>query len=278
MADALLDVPVFDVSPGEMYFESLATFFAKPRAGLPYRTAHDYGARLAGVIVKYAAEANRAAAALGATVHVVPNGVPLSDSFARGPGVREPLVFGTAARINSRKRIEDLFDALRVANGRLPSWTLKIAGGVERGCEDYAQQLRHKAAGLPVEWLGDVRDVTGFHRGLDLFLMVSEPAGCPNASLEAMASGLPIIATDAGGASEQVVCGSTGRLVPPRDAAAFARALIELATQPALRQTMGAQARNLVQERFSLDRMVADYRRICLDRSADALVRAAMDP
>jgi glycosyltransferase involved in cell wall biosynthesis len=268
LADALLDVPVFDVSPGEMYFESLDAFFAKPRPGLPYRTARDYGARLAGVIVKYTAEASRARDALGATVHVVPNGVPLIDNFARVPAMREPLVFGTAARINPRKRIEDLFEALRVANGRLPSWTLKIAGGIERGCEDYAQKLRDQADGLPVEWLGDVRDVTGFHRALDLFLMVSEPAGCPNASLEAMASGLPIIATDAGGASEQVMCGRTGRLVPPRDAAAFAGALIELATQPALRQTMGAQARNLVEERFRVDRMVADYRRICLPTSS----------
>jgi glycosyltransferase involved in cell wall biosynthesis len=264
IADALLDVAVFDVSPGEMYFESLADFFAKPRPGLPYRTARDYGARLAGVIVKYAAEASRARAALGATVHVVPNGVPLADSLARLPAGREPLVFGTAARINPRKRIEDLFEALRVANGRLPSWRLKIAGGIERGCEDYARKLREEADGLPVQWLGEVRDVTGFHRDLDLFLMVSEPAGCPNASLEAMASGLPIVATDAGGASEQVVCGRTGRLVPPRDAASFAGALVELASQPELRQAMGARARDLIEERFSMDRMVADYRRICL--------------
>jgi glycosyltransferase involved in cell wall biosynthesis len=264
MADALLDVPVFDVSPGEMYFESLADFFAKPRARLPYRTARDYGARLAGVIVKYAAEAGRAADSLGAPVHVVPNGVPLGDTFARAARRQDPLVFGTAARINPRKRIEDLFEALRVANGSIPSWTLKIAGGIERDCQDYAQKLRDDARGLPVEWLGDIRDVTGFHRDLDLFLMVSEPAGCPNASLEAMASGLPIIATDAGGASEQVLSGHTGRLVPPRDASAFAGALIELATQPALRQTMGMRARNLIQERFTVERMVADYRRICL--------------
>jgi glycosyltransferase involved in cell wall biosynthesis len=195
---------------------------------------------------------------------VVPNGVPVADGFARVPGARAPLVFGTAARINPRKRIEDLFEALRFANGRLPAWTLKIAGGIERGCEDYAQKLRDQADGLPVEWLGDVRDVTGFHRDLDLFLMVSEPAGCPNASLEAMASGLPIIATDAGGASEQVMCGRTGRLVPPRDASAFAGALVELATRPALCQTMGDRARIVVQERFSVQRMVADYRRICL--------------
>ncbi len=267
LADALLDVPVFDVSPGEMYFESLAAFFAKPRSGLPYGSARDYGARLAGVIVKYAAEAPRAADLLGATVHVVPNGVPLSNGIACAPKLTERLVLGTAARINPRKRIEDLFEALRVANGRLPAWTLRIAGGVERGCEDYARTLREQADGLPVEWLGDVRDLTGFHHELDVFLMVSEPAGCPNASLEAMASGLPVIATDVGGASEQVVGGETGRLVPPRDAQALAGALVELANEPALRRTMGARARALVEERFSVARMVEDYRRICLPRA-----------
>src|SRR5262249_26034090 len=156
------------------------------RPGLPYRTARDYGARLAGVIVKYAAEASRAANLLGAAVHVVPNGVPLSNGLRHRLQLREPLVFGTAARINPRKPIEDLFEALRVANGRLPAYTLKIAGGIERGCEDYARRLRDQAHGLPVEWLGDLRDVTNFHHDLDVFLLVSEPAGCPNASLEAM--------------------------------------------------------------------------------------------
>ena len=77
LADALFDVPLFDVSPGEMYFESLERYFARPRPGLPYRSGRDYGARLAGVIVKYRGEADLAARLLGAPVHVIPNGVPI---------------------------------------------------------------------------------------------------------------------------------------------------------------------------------------------------------
>ena len=87
LADALLDVPIFDVSPGEMYFESLATFFARPRPGLPYRNARDYGERLAGVIVKYSAEASKAAELLGAPVTGIPNGVPCPDASGH-PGNR----------------------------------------------------------------------------------------------------------------------------------------------------------------------------------------------
>ena len=55
--------------PGEMYYTSFARYFARPRPGLPYRDLHEYGARLAGVIVKYAGEAPGAATRLGATGH-----------------------------------------------------------------------------------------------------------------------------------------------------------------------------------------------------------------
>jgi glycosyltransferase involved in cell wall biosynthesis len=157
-----------------------------------------------------------------------------------------------------------LLESLHIAHDRMPDYTLKIAGGVESGCDAYADSLRTLANGLPVEWLGNVADISSFHRQLDLFVMISEPAGCPNASLEALAAGLPVIATDAGGASEQVLDGRNGRLVPPRAPRPLADALVDLATQPALRQHMGAAARDLVSQRFSLERMLSQYRRVCL--------------
>src|SRR4029077_1696317 len=99
LADGLLDIPVFDVSPGEMYFESLGRYFSRPRPGLPYRTAAQYGRRLQGVIVKYASEQDQAAALLGALVHVIPNGVPIGELPERLPH-NGRLVIGTAARIS----------------------------------------------------------------------------------------------------------------------------------------------------------------------------------
>jgi len=193
-----------------------------------------------------------------------------SGRLGLDPCPQAGLVFGTAARINPRKRLEDLLEAFRVANGRLPTYTLKIAGGVERGCEDYAARLRAASDGLPVEWIGEMSDLRAFHRQLDAFVMVSEPAGCPNASLEAMAAGLTVIATDTGGASEQVIDGRTGRLVPSRDPQALAAALVELAAQPGLLRQMGRAGRDLIRDRFSLERMIADYRRICLPGSSGA--------
>ena len=265
LADALLDVPIFDVSPGEMYFASLERRFARAAPGLPYRDARAYGARLAGVIVKYEAEVAQAAATLGAPTHVVPNGIELGPA----PRRRSPdgaLVIGTAARLSPQKKLEDLLAALRIAAPDLPPHTLRIAGGAERGSEAYSLQLQRSAEGLAVEWLGELEGPRALLSGLDLFAMISEPAGCPNASLEAMAAGLPVVATDVGGASEQVIDGLTGRLVPRGDIAALAAALVELGHDAAKRDAMGDAGRARAEARFDARRMVADYRRICLGR------------
>ncbi|WP_437620282.1 glycosyltransferase [Sorangium sp. So ce1151] len=270
LADGLLDVPLFDISPGEMYFASLRRYFASPRRGLPYRAPRDYGARLAGVIVKYEAEAALAAEVLGAPAHVVPNGVALGP---RPPAARRAssderarLAIGTAARIHPHKKLDELLSALRLAAPRLPPHVLRIAGGVDRGAEAHAEELRRMAAGLSVEWVGELADARAFLSDLDMFALIAEPAGCPNASLEAMAEGLPVVATAVGGMSEQVDDGATGRLVPPADAAALAGALVELAADPALRARMGAAGWERARERFSLERMVRDYVDVCLGR------------
>jgi glycosyltransferase involved in cell wall biosynthesis len=264
LADGLLDTPVFDVSPGEMYFASLERYFRQPRPGLPYRSGRDYGARLAGVIVKYAAEAARAADVLGSPVHVIGNGVPTDVAPSKSSERNGQLVLGTLARIAPHKKLEELLAALRRAAPRLPPHRLRIAGGVEHDCQAYAEQLHDFAAGLSVEWLGDVQPVDAFLRELDGFVLVAEPAGCPNASLEAMAAGLAIVATDVGGMAEQVVDGVTGRLVPRGDCTQLAEAIVELAQNPDKRLDWGAAGRARVEARFSLRRMVDDYSRVCL--------------
>ena len=264
LADALLQVPVFDVSPGEMFFESLERYFTRPPVGLPYRQAADYGARLAGVLVKYAAETEPAARLLGAPVTVVPNGVPLpADPVAVRAEIPDgAVVFGTAARISPRKRLQDLLDAFRLVRAQIPTARLLVAGGVETGSENYAAELRARGADLPVEWLGETTDLAAFHARLDIFVMISEPAGCPNASLEALAAGLPVIATDCGGAAEQVRPDETGLLVPARDTPALADACLRLAGDSALRVRLARAGRAHIREHFTLDRMVDDYQRI----------------
>jgi glycosyltransferase involved in cell wall biosynthesis len=257
LADGLLDIPVFDISPGEMFFAALEKLFESPRPGLPYLTSADYGALLAGVVVKYRGEVDRARRALGTSVHVIPNGVPLSNGM--GAKRKDRLIIGTATRLSPDKRLEELFAALRIAHSDMLPYEFHIAGGVERGQKSYARELRRCARALPIRWLGELSSITPFLEQLDLFVMISEPAGCPNASLEAMAAGLPLIATDHGGAAEQVIDGITGRIVPRGDAAEFARALITLACDPAMRARFGAAGRDRIAAEFSLEQMLDRY-------------------
>ena len=257
LADALPFTRVHDISPGEMWFASMERFLENPPPGIPCRTAADYGRLLAGMVVKYSAEAPRAAA-LGVPVRVIPNGVAVPAdcvSFKAG----SPVVFGTAARISPQKRLDELVEAFRLALPSMPGAVLRIAGGVETGADECAVTLREISRGLPVEWLGEIHDLADFHQACDVFVMISDPAGCPNASLEALAAGLPVIATDVGGASEQVIDGVNGRLVPARDVAAFSQAMIELASNEELREAMGVAAREHICRHFTLERMTANY-------------------
>jgi glycosyltransferase involved in cell wall biosynthesis len=264
LADGLPGIPIIDVSPGEMYFRSLDRYFANPRAEHPCRTAREYGALLSAAVVKYSKEVPLAEQALGCRVEAIPNGVPLPSPRV-GRVKQKKLVFGTAARISPDKRLEDLITAFAMAHPQLPEYELRIAGRVERGAEQYAKELRLHAAELPVKWLGELACSQDFLSELDVFVVISEPAGCPNASLEALAAGLPVIATDVGGASEQVIDMQTGLLVPPRDPAAFASAIIQLADQPELRHRLGAAGRIHAETAFSMERMVTSYLRLCLE-------------
>jgi sugar transferase (PEP-CTERM/EpsH1 system associated) len=112
-------------------------------------------------------------------------------------------------------------------------------------------------------WLpGERSDVADVMRGLNCFALPSLAEGISNTILEAMASALPVVATDVGGNAELVAHGRSGLVVPSDDVAALSAALGQLASQPAMAQTMGQTGRALALERYSLDAMVASYQKI----------------
>jgi glycosyltransferase involved in cell wall biosynthesis len=264
LADGLIGVPIFDVSPGEMNLASLETCLATGVVGLPYRSTLEYGARLRGAVVKYRGEQPVAERAfgVGCPIAVIPNGVPMGGvQAAHAP--RELLRIGTSTRLNPHKRVEDLFEALRkIEPGILTKVELWIAGGVDGSWESYAEELRVASQGLPVRSLGNVTAIDTFLRDLDIFVMISEPAGCPNAILEAMSVGVPVIATDVGGAGEMVLHGECGLIVPPRSPDAMASAIAELFLSPEKRARYGASARARALSTYSVDRMADDYERL----------------
>ena len=126
-------------------------------------------------------------------------------------------------------------------------------------------------------WLaGDRNDVPDIMRGLDAFALPSIAEGISNTLLEAMASALPVVATDVGGNAELLDNGVTGRLVPPRDADTMATALLEDFRQPGLARERGRRARLEVERRFTLDGMVAAYGDLYERLLAQAAARGAL--
>jgi glycosyltransferase involved in cell wall biosynthesis len=124
-----------------------------------------------------------------------------------------------------------------------------------------AQQLLEEAGVGDLAWLpGERHDVPDILRGLDCFVLPSLAEGISNTILEAMASGLPVIATRVGGNPELVCEGESGELVPVGDADALASALIAYAKNPQRAVAAGQTGRATVERRFSMQAMVGAYR------------------
>lgn len=258
IADSVWGIPIVDVSPGEMLYSSFDRYWNRTRPGLAYRNGRDYGRRLSKVVVKYEAEKATAESYFGTEVHVVRNGVSLKPAVH----MLEPkshVIIGTVARISPQKKLEELIEAIRLAQSRLPSCRIQIVGGVERGSDEYAKRLRELGEGLPIEWIGEKENPSEYLATWDVFALISEPAGCPNAGLEAMSHGLPLVATDAGGASEQVVNDENGLLVPRGDVRRLADAIIQLANDPSLRRRYGTASHHRASTHFGEDRMIEEY-------------------
>ena len=116
-------------------------------------------------------------------------------------------------------------------------------------------------AGLgALAWLpGERSDIADLMRSLDCFVLPSLAEGISNTILEAMATGLPVLATRVGGNAELIDDGTTGRLVPSANSEAMADAMLAYFNNAGMARAHGLAARQSALERFSLDRMVRDY-------------------
>ena len=121
-----------------------------------------------------------------------------------------------------------------------------------------------QAAGLAeLAWLpGERSDMPEIMRGLDCFVLPSLGEGISNTILEAMASGLPIIATAVGGNVELVQNGQNGCLVPPANPEALAKAIVGFAQQRESTKSLGKKSRQLVENHYSMTAMVTNYQQL----------------
>jgi glycosyltransferase involved in cell wall biosynthesis len=180
-----------------------------------------------------------------------------NECHAGNKAPRTTTVIGAACRLVPLKGLMDLIRAVAILCLEFPNLRLEIAGtGPQR--EDLERELGRLRLTSQVRFLGWQRDLRPIFGSWDIFAMPSLDEGVPMATLEAMAEGLPVIATSVGGLPELIEDGQTGYLVPPSDVAALTKRLRLLILDPERRQAMGAAGRQRAREHFSLDRMVAE--------------------
>lgn len=181
-------------------------------------------------------------------------------------------ILGTVGRMQTVKNQVDLAKAFALAIQMEPALKpvlrlVMVGGGPLR---EEAIAILEQAGCAGNAWLpGERSDVPDVMRGLDCFVLPSLAEGISNTILEAMACGLPVIATDVGGNSELIEAGKTGVVVPAGDVPAMAREIIGLATQREKARTMGLDGRKRVEQTFSMTAMVKQYQDLydrCLKR------------
>lgn len=199
-----------------------------------------------------------------------PDATPLTE--------RAPVVF-FAGRLIEKKGLEYLIDALRLVRATVPGAELVVAG---TGPRQGALAKRAAAAGVPVRFLGRTppEEVRAWMARAALYCMPSVRAadgdaeGLPTALVEAMACGLPVVATVHAGTPEAVVHGETGLLAAERDVAGLAAHLTALLGDGALRTRMGAAARTRVLAHFDHRRQAAVLEEIYDEVRATAVANA----
>lgn len=172
-------------------------------------------------------------------------------------------VVGTVARLAPEKGLVDLVNAMAQVREAIPNARLMLVGDGPLRPE---LEQRVESLGLrdTVHFLGFRRDIPELLHVMDIFAFPSHREGLGMALVEAMAAGLPVVATAVGGIPEVVEYDVTGSLVPPREIDALALNICRLLENSALRVAMGQRGRARVQQHFTARRAAAQTQKLYL--------------
>ncbi len=192
-------------------------------------------------------------------VRVVHNGLDLDTSVRpRSLPVGHLPVITTIGNIRRVKGHDILIEAIPHVLALFPSAKFTIAGEVLE--HDFFGELQRKVEELGVSehvsFVGRITDQRKHLAGADIFVLPSRSEGFSNALIEAMAAGLPSVATDVGGNSEAIQSGISGLIIPAEDSASLAKAILCLLGDPAYAQGLSIAGQQAVTERFSSDGML----------------------
>ncbi len=252
-------VKLMDVSPGGYAFEEMRAL-GEFQQWIAF-DEREYHAQLHTLVLKYRGDAP--AGARG-KVQTIPNGVPLP---ARAPvdhtsGHAAPRVV-VSGRIAPSKFVLEIIAAMRVLWQRHPRVELHLLGRAEPRHAAYGREVLAAIGGelgSRVFAHGAVFDAPEQLSQYTVSLILGEHQGSPNAVLEALAAGVPVVANDSGGTREMVINGRTGILLRTMDAAEIAAALARVIGDPAYAQRLSRAGRRHVETHHSMRQMSASYR------------------
>jgi len=196
---------------------------------------------------------------------VIYNGIDLQEFDAeanRGitiglPAGSESRVICVVARLHSVKRLDVLLDAFRIISREMVNVNLWVVGvGPER--DKLVRQAESLGIGSKVVFWGQKKNIPAILSRVDVGVLSSYVEGLPNAIIEYMAAGLPVVATNVGGNSEVVIHGKTGLLVQKDDAESLADAILNVLNNPEMASHYGQAGRQRVTKFFSLERMIRE--------------------
>jgi glycosyltransferase involved in cell wall biosynthesis len=197
-------------------------------------------------------------------IHLVQNGIDLRPFDNATPSLRKnlssnhPPIVGLVGRLANEKGVDIFLRSAARVLVDLPSAKFVVVGeGPDRDkLESLIDELKIRES---VSMLGRRDDMPAVYASFEIMVSASRQEGLPIAILEGMASRRALIATNVGAVPTVVLDGSTGVLLPPENIEALASEIVKLLKDPARRESLGAAARKLVEEKFSAERMTADY-------------------
>jgi len=205
-------------------------------------------------------------------ISVIYNGIdalPFESGRSKREAVRRALgiapkekVVISIANLIPYKGLADLIETAAVVSARMPQVKFLLIGedrGIQEKLEEKSRRL---GVSQQVVFLGQRLDVPDLLAAGDLLALSSHEEGFSNVILEAMAAGLPVVATDVGGNREAVLDGVTGWLVAPRDPAVMADRILDLLSDQEKAAAWGRRGQDRVKEAFTIDGMVEAHMRL----------------
>ncbi len=183
------------------------------------------------------------------------NGSGVDTNYYGVATLPEAPIFLIIARLLVSKGVREYANAARIVMSKRPDCRFFIAGFLDGGPDSVSQNELNEWVGWGIEFLGHLDDVRPAIESCSTYVLPSYREGTPRTVLEASAMGRASIVTDVPGCREVVIDGITGFIVPVKEPAKLADAMLKFIDSPELRATMGMEARKFCQEKYDVEKV-----------------------